>query len=86
MLQTVRVRDVLVPLDDWGKSEIPDKTCVFEDDTLGRALGVLDAEQADGAAVRQRTGEQASSAGSPRPTPRPPMPAVSAEISEEEHR
>jgi len=86
VLQTIRVRDVLVPLDDWGKSEIQDKTCVFEDDTLGRALGVLDAEQVDGAAVRTRTGEQDVIGWITKADAQAAYARRLAEISEEEHR
>ena len=85
MLQTLRVRDVLVPLDDWGKSEIQDKTCVFEDDTLGRALGVLDAEQVDDAAVRSRTGEQDIIGWITKADAQAAYARRLAEISEEEH-
>jgi len=86
VLQTVRVRDVLTPLDDWGHSEIQDKTCVFEDDTLGRALGVLDAEQVDGAAVRTRTGEQEIIGWISKADAQAAYARRLAEISEEEHR
>lgn len=86
VLQTVRVRDVLVPLDDWGKSEIQDATCVFEDDTLGRAFGVLDAEQVDSAAVRSRSGDQPIIGVITKSDAQAAYARRLAEISEEEHR
>ena len=86
VLQTVRVRDVLTPLDDWGKAEILDKACVYEDDTLGRALGVLDAEQVDGAAVRARGGEQDVIGWISKADAQAAYARRLAEISEEEHR
>ncbi|MFS2318349.1 chloride channel protein [Maricaulis sp. D1M11] len=59
ILQMVRVRSFMMPLDDWSQDEMPETACVFEDDTLGRALGVLDAEELEGAPVRRRHGDQA---------------------------
>jgi CIC family chloride channel protein len=86
VLQTIRVRDVLTPLDDWGKSEVPETACVYEDDTLGRALGVMDAEQVDGAAVRTRAGEQDIVGWISRADAQAAYARRLAEISEEEHR
>ena len=86
VLQTLRVRDALIPLDDWGKGEIADNTCVFEDDTLGRALGVLDAEQVDQASVRSRSGEQDIIGIITKADAQAAYARRLAEISEEEHR
>jgi chloride channel protein, CIC family len=86
ILQTIRTRDVMVPLDDWGRSEISDSTVVFEDDTLGRTLGVLDAEQVDSAAVRARGGDQSIIGVVTKADAQAAYARRLAEISEEEHR
>ncbi len=58
ILQTIRARDVMTPLNaEEAKAEM-DAPCVFEDDYLGRVLGFFSAERIDGAPVRSRTGDQ----------------------------
>ncbi|WP_291843368.1 chloride channel protein [Maricaulis sp.] len=86
VLQMVRVRDVMEPLGDWSKSEVPDGTCVYEDDTLGRALAVLDAEQIDSAVVRERSDAQAVTGIITKADAQAAYARRLAEISEEEHR
>lgn len=86
VLQMVRVRDVMEPLGDWGKSTMPDGTCVYEDDTLGRAFAVLDAEQIDSAIVRERSDAQAITGVITKADAQAAYARRLAEISEEEHR
>lgn len=86
VLQMIRVRDVMMPLGDWGRAELDENTCVYEDDTLGRTLGVLNAEQLDGAAVRCRTGEQEITGWVTKADAHAAYARALADISEEEHR
>lgn len=58
ILQMVRVREFMMPLDEWSDEDMGGDASLFEDDTLGRAMGLLDAEELEGAPVRTRTGEQ----------------------------
>jgi CIC family chloride channel protein len=58
ILQMVRVREFMMPLDEWSNENIGGDASLFEDDTLGRAMGLLDAEELEGAPVRTRVGEQ----------------------------
>ncbi|MHA6287196.1 chloride channel protein [Maricaulis sp. CAU 1757] len=85
VLQTVRVRDFYIGLDDWGDAEFPDSAHVFEDDTLSKALSVLDAEQLDRAAVRRRTGDQDIVGVITKADAQAAYARRLAEISEEEH-
>ena len=86
VLQTVRVRDFMLSLDAWGKSELATNTCLFEDDTLGKAMGLLDAEQIDGAPVRSRIGDQPITGWVTKADAQAAYARRLAEISEEEHR
>lgn len=85
ILQMVRVRDFMMPLDDWGSSEIVSTACVYEDDTLGRAMGVLDAEQLEGAPVRSRTGDHDVIGWITKADAQAAYARALAEMSEEEH-
>jgi len=86
VLQMIRVREVMMPLGDWGGSELSDNVCVYEDDTLGRTLGVLNAEQLEGAAVRTRQGDQEIIGWITKADAHAAYAKALAEISEEEHR
>jgi len=86
VLQLVRVRDVMEPLGNWGQSEISDNMCVYEDDTLGRAFAVLDAEQIDRVVVRERSDEQSITGIITKADAQAAYARRLAEISEEEHR
>lgn len=86
VLQTVRVRDFMIPLDRWGGSELATGSCLYEDDTLDRALGLLDAEQLDGAPVRSRSGDQPVTGWVTQADAQAAYARRLAEISEEEHR
>lgn len=85
ILQMVRVRDFMMPLDDWGSAEMITTACVYEDDTLGRAMGVLDAEELEGAPVRSRTGEQDVIGWITKADAQAAYARALAEMSEEEH-
>ncbi|MBR9825896.1 MAG: chloride channel protein [Alphaproteobacteria bacterium] len=86
VLQTIRVRDVMMPLGDWAGAQIDDGVCVYEDDTLGRTLGVFDAEDLDGAAVRSRQGDQAIVGWITKADAHAAYAKALADISEEEHQ
>ncbi|MEO1040613.1 MAG: chloride channel protein [Pseudomonadota bacterium] len=58
ILQTVRAREMMMPIDASERTASVDEPSVYEDDYLGRVLGLLSAEELDGAAVRARTGDQ----------------------------
>lgn len=58
ILQTVRVRDFMTPVGEGEQRDSPTKLTLFEDDTLGRALGLMDAEDVASLPVRTRTDEQ----------------------------
>ncbi len=58
ILQTVRVRDFMTPISRLKKEVSMEGATLYADDTLGRALGLLKAENLDGAPVRSRYGEQ----------------------------
>ncbi|PHR59194.1 MAG: chloride channel protein [Robiginitomaculum sp.] len=58
ILQTVRVREFMVALSTHETTQEPTDTHLFEDDTLGRAMGLMEAEDMDRIAVRTRIGEQ----------------------------
>ncbi len=86
VLQMVRVRDVMEPLGHWGEAEVPDGTCVYEDDMLGRAIAVMDAEQIDSAIVRERSDAQSIIGVISKADAQAAYARRLAEISEEEHR
>jgi hypothetical protein len=54
ILKTVRVRDFMTPIDRLKKESVLEGPAPFEDDSLGRALGFLEAEGLDGAPVKAR--------------------------------
>ncbi|MGD2133178.1 MAG: chloride channel protein [Maricaulaceae bacterium] len=54
ILMTVRVRDFMTPIDRLKKESVLEGPSLYEDDTLGKALGFLDAEGVDGAPVKSR--------------------------------
>jgi CIC family chloride channel protein len=58
ILQTIRAREVMTPLNEEEASAEMDAPCVYEDDYLGRVLGFFSAEDLEGAPVRTRTGDQ----------------------------
>lgn len=86
VLQIVRVRDVMEPLGSWGEAAVPDGTCLYEDDTLGRAFAVLDAEQLDSVIVRERSDAQLVTGVITKADAQAAYARRLAEISEEEHR
>jgi CIC family chloride channel protein len=57
ILMTVRVRDFMTPIAEGKETEAPDGPALYEDDTLGRALGFLEAEGLDGAPVKARASD-----------------------------
>jgi CIC family chloride channel protein len=59
ILQTIRVRDIMTPLDRADAMGEMEEIHVFDDDYLGRVMGFFSAEKIDGAAVRSRKGDQA---------------------------
>ena len=59
ILQTIRAREIMSPVDSEEAPVKPDGPFVYEDDYLGRVIGYFSAESIDGAPVRARTGEQA---------------------------
>lgn len=86
VLQMVRVREFMMPLGEWSSDQVKDEICVYEDDTLGRAMGVLDAEQLEGAAVRERSGKQNVIGWITKADAQAAYAKALADISEEEHR
>jgi len=54
ILKTVRVRDFMTSIDRLKKESVLEGPSLYEDDTLGKALGFLEAEDLDGAPVRAR--------------------------------
>jgi CIC family chloride channel protein len=58
ILQTIRVRDFLLAQGDHEQALEPGTATLFEDDTLGRALALMRAENLGSVAVRARSGEQ----------------------------
>lgn len=58
ILQTIRARDIMTPLDSHDTAGELDESCVYDDDYLGRVMGFFSAEKLDGAQVRSRHGDQ----------------------------
>ncbi|WP_440959279.1 chloride channel protein [Oceanicaulis sp. LC35] len=58
ILQTIRARDIMTPLDSHDTRGELDEPCVYDDDYLGRVMGFFSAEKIDGAQVRSRHGDQ----------------------------
>lgn len=58
ILQTIRARDIMTPLDSHDAAIALDESCVYDDDYLGRVMGFFSAEKLDGAQVRSRHGDQ----------------------------
>ena len=58
ILQTIRARDIMTPLDSHDATGELDEACVYDDDYLGRVMGFFSAEKIDGAQVRSRHGDQ----------------------------
>ncbi len=58
ILQTVRVRDFMTPISRLKKEVSMEGAVLYADDTLGKALGLLKAENLDGTPVKARHGEQ----------------------------
>lgn len=86
VLQMIRVRDVMMPLGDWGGAVADEEVCVYVDDTLGRTLGVFEAEDLDGAAVRARHGAQEIVGWITKADAHAAYAKALADISEEEHQ
>jgi CIC family chloride channel protein len=59
ILQTIRAREIMTPLEAEDSADKPNGPFVYEDDYLGRVMGYFSAESIDGAPVRARTGDQA---------------------------
>lgn len=58
LLQTVRVRDFMTPASEASAEKSAESAALYEDDSLGRALALLKAEDLDGAAVKRRGGDE----------------------------
>lgn len=58
ILQTTRVSDLMTPVERLEKENILEGPFLYEDDTLGKALGMMEAERVDGAPVRRRGAEE----------------------------
>ncbi len=58
ILQTVRVRDFMTPIGRMEKETAMESASLYEDDSLGRALALLKAEDLDGAGVKRRGGDE----------------------------
>jgi chloride channel protein, CIC family len=58
ILQTVRVRDFMTPISRIKKEISIGDAVLYADDTLGKALGLLKAENLEGAPVKSRFGDQ----------------------------
>ena len=58
ILQTLRAREIMSPVDAEEAPIKPDGPFVYEDDYLGRVMGYFSAESIDGAPVRARSGDQ----------------------------
>jgi CIC family chloride channel protein len=85
ILQTVRVREFMMPLDEGEEAEISGETNLYEDDTLGRTLGFLEAEGVDAAPVRSRIGDQPVIAWVNKADAHAAYAAALAAVNEEEH-
>ncbi len=59
ILQTVRVRDFMTPVGSDANETLSEGPALYADDSLGRALALLKAEDLDGAAVKRRGGDEA---------------------------
>lgn len=57
VLQMVCVCEFMMFLGDWIIDQIKDEICFYEDDMLGKVMGVMDVEQLEGVVVCQRGGE-----------------------------
>jgi len=88
LLQTIRVRDIMTPLEsrDTAVESEEDAPCLYEDDYLGRAIGFLSAEALDGTAVRSRSGDQAIVGYLSRVDAHAAYASALADAHEEEHR
>ncbi|WP_270374614.1 chloride channel protein [Marinicauda sp. Alg238-R41] len=58
ILQTIRARDIMTPVDNSEVTGELEEPHVYEDDYLGRVMGFFSAEKLDGAPVRLRSGDQ----------------------------
>ena len=58
ILQTIRARDIMTPIDRADRAAEMNEPHVYEDDYLGRVMGFFSAEKIDGAPVRSRMGDQ----------------------------
>ncbi len=88
LLQTIRVREIMTPMDDRdaGADSDEEAPCLYEDDYLGRAIGFLSAEALDGTVVRARSGEQAIVGYLSRVDAHAAYARALADAHEEEHR
>lgn len=59
ILQTTRVAEIMTPLERLQKESVLADPFLYEDDTLGKALGMMEAERIDGAPVRKRGDDRA---------------------------
>ncbi len=58
ILQTVRVKDFMTPIDAAGGERPPEGPSLYETDTLGKALALLEKEGLDSALVRARGADE----------------------------
>ena len=60
LLQTIRVRDIMSPIEgaEADMDAASGAPSLFDDDYLGKAIGLMSAESLDGAVVRSRVGDQ----------------------------
>jgi len=88
LLQTIRVREIMTPMEDrdGGADSDSEAPCLYDDDYLGRAIGFLSAEALDGTIVRARDGEQAMVGYLSRVDAHAAYAKALADAHEEEHR
>ncbi len=58
ILQTVRVKEFMTPIDRLKKESVLEGPALYDTDTLGKALGILEAGGLDGAPVKARGGDE----------------------------
>jgi chloride channel protein, CIC family len=58
ILQTTRVSEIMTPSDPSAAETAMEGAFLYEDDTLGKALGMMEAERIDAAPVRERSDER----------------------------
>jgi len=88
LLQTIRVRDIMTPIEDRdaGADKDDEAQCLYDDDYLGRAIGFLSAESLDGTIVRERSDAQSVVGYLSRVDAHAAYAKALADAHEEEHR